>query len=361
MNTFQLKETTNSRAVEVSFSDAAIANLSDVLSYVASNRLGKSKTMTRPDEADNSQLLLPGALDAADADPFVQEATRIAEINPSTQTHATGETEKMHEVFAQDGERLVLDNLRLKATGQLDASRRLVYLFLYAHELQGHHQVSRDAINAVLKDVGLHESNISHWISTSSDLRQFSEDGEAMFRLRKTGRDEAKRILSEVLNPDVEDAWTLSDRSRNRGKAGGEGGSAEKLGSNKGRKRATLADDWAAKWNALSLGVDGHSIVEAATGLDKGIFGLWAVRRATEDKVKVVSAKPLAAFLHKAFVVKVSHSTLQAALESKAAKGKVIRVKGGYEITPTGMDQAAALSGIKTQTLAAKRSTKSKV
>lgn len=342
-NTFFLKETSNTRTVEVSFSDTAIVNLGDVLGYVASTRLGKRKTAT---DQSSSQLLLPGAsLDLDNGD--VEEPSPVVNLvpEPSVNPQITGEREQLREVFAQDGERLVLDNLRLKASGQLDAGRRLVYLFLYAHELEGHQQVSRDCINEVLKDVGLYDPNISNWISTSTELRESSENGQSMFRLRKAGRDEAKRVLAEVLADDVADTWTLSERSRTKAKSVADGNSTGRTKASTS-KNPTDSDEWAVKWTALELGVDGHSIVEGASSLNKGLFGLWAIRRATDDSIKVVSDRKLVAFLHKAFVVKVPRTTLTSALESKNAKGKVIRVSGGYEITPTGMNEAFSMSGL---------------
>jgi hypothetical protein len=342
-NTFFLKETSNTRTVEVSFSDTAIMNLGDVLGYVANSRIGKRKTAT---DQSSSQLLLPGAsldLDNGDVEKPSSFIDRVPEPSVSLQT--AGQRERLREVFAQDGERLVLDNLLLKATGQLDAGRRLVYLFLYAHELDGHQQVSRDAINEVLKDVGLYDSNVATWISTSPDLRELNENGQSMFRLRKTGRDEAKRVLDEVLNDEIADTWPLTDRSRIRAKSVADGSSNGRTKTTTSKKSAE-PDEWATKWTALELGVDGHSIVEEASSLNRALFGLWAIRRATEDSIKVVSDRKLVAFLHKAFVVKVARTTLISALASKNAKGKVIRVSGGYEITPTGMNEAFSMSGL---------------
>lgn len=344
-NTFLLKETTNSRTVELNFSDTAIVNLGDVLGYVANGRLGRRKSAT-PAEDSGSQLLLPGT--STDSDSAVE--TNASVINGPPQAPSTPETSPQHhqirEVFARDGERLILDNLCLKATGQLDAGRRLVYLFLYGHELEGRQQVSRDAINEVFKDVGLYAPNISNWISTSPDLRESSEDGQSMFRLRKTGRDAARRVLAEVIDDNIPDSWQLSDRSRTRAKASSDGTSNEKASGSSGRKKSEEPNDWASKWTALQLGVDGHSIVEAASGVNRGLFGLWAIRRATNDAVKIVSVMKLAAFLYKAFVVKAAPSTLRDALESKNGKGKVLRVAGGYEITPTGITEMTALAGL---------------
>lgn len=348
MNTLTVRETTRSRTVEVSFSDTAVVNLGDILGYVGNKGIAKRPPFTHASSpTDISRLLPPRAdgLDSGEGDES-DETVKQSAAQPGSTTASETDRDRLRQVFFHDGERLVLDNLHLKATAQLDAARRLVYLFLYAHELEGRQEVAREQINVVLKDVGLYEPNIVNWISTSSDLRESTESEQPMFRLRMTGREEAKKILEQVLNPNIPDEWVLSDRSRARGKGSSEtaGGDKAKAAGRSGRKKSLEPELWAQKWTDLNFGVDGHSIVDAATGLNKGLFGLWAIRKATGDSVKVVSKTKLGSFLHKAFVVKVAPSTLRTALESKNAKGKVIRVKGGYEITPTGMSEAQSLA-----------------
>ena len=349
MNTFMLRETTRSRTIEVSFSDTAIVNLGDILGYVGNDRMVKRAPFTQSNaQQENSQLLLTGITEAITSTPDEpNEATEHTETQSTPPTETETDRDRLRQVFFHDGERLVLDNLHLKATSQLDAARRLVYLFLYAHELESRQQISRENINDVLRDVGLYEPNIVNWISTSSDLRKSSEDGQPMFRLRMTGRDEAKKILEQILNPNIPNEWVLSDRSRTRNKGASDPTPSDKAkpNSHRGRKKSAEPVAWADKWASLNLGIDGHSIVERASGLNKGLFGLWAIRKATGDTVKVVSKQNLASFLHRAFVVKVAPSTLSGALESKSAKGKVLRVKGGYEITPTGIADAQSLAG----------------
>lgn len=346
-NTLSLKETRSSRSVDVSFTNESISNISEALGHILMDRLGSQAPTTH--RAKPVSRMLPGMAQNGEQgkEDFID-----AEVEHGPQLSGNAEAgpyrDRLRQVFSHDGERLVLDNLHLKATAQLDAARRLVYLFLYAHELEGRQQVPRDDINDVLKDVGLYDPNIVNWISTSSDLRESTEGEQPMFRLRGTGRDEAKKILEQVLNPEIKDEWVISDRARTRSKSSSDSGSADKSrsGARKGRRASTEPDTWTDKWTSLDLGVDGHSIVETASGLNKGIFGLWAIRKATADTVKVVSETQLVSFLHKAFVVKVSPSTLRDALVSKQAKGKVLRVKGGYEITPTGMAEAQALAGL---------------
>ena len=105
---------------------------------------------------------------------------------------------------------------RLKATSHLDAARRLTYLALYAHELEDREQIPRNDLNAVLKEAGLFDSNSSKWVSQSSDLFL---DGESV-GLKVPGRERARGILNEVLNPDVPNTWVLgSGSTRRRGKS----------------------------------------------------------------------------------------------------------------------------------------------
>jgi hypothetical protein len=352
VNKFFLKESLKERTVEVSFSDTAIFNLGDILGYVGNNRILKKTPLARPQtQQENKQLLLPGTIEndiEEEQKTGKDDSNESIGLHPPITTETEADRDKLRQVFFHEDERLVLDNLRLKATRQLDASKRLVYLFLYAHELEGRKQVSRGDINDVLKDVGLYEPHIITWISTSSDLRESNENGQSVFRLRSTGRDEAKRILEQVFNSSVPDEWPLTDRARTRSKSGSESSSSEstKSSGGKGRKKSPEPDIWAGKWKSLNLGIDGHSIVDGASNLNKGILGLWAIRKASGTEVQIVSKGNLAQFIYKAFVVKAAQSTLGSALESKNAKSKVIRVAGGYQITPTGMVEAEAMAGL---------------
>ncbi len=76
---------------------------------------------------------------------------------------------------------------------------------------------------------------------------------------------------------------------------------------------------------------------------DRGIFALWAIRKATNNEVQIVGGSNLVDFIYKAFVVQVDRRNLTRGLED-TGKGKVLRVSDGYELNPTGIAHAEQMS-----------------
>jgi hypothetical protein len=64
------------------------------------------------------------------------------------------------------------------------------------------------------------------------------------------------------------------------------------------------------------------------------------------DAGKIVSRGKLRKFLYEAFELKVDDRNLGRALQSEAAKGKVLTVSGGHQITPSGIQYAEQLARI---------------
>lgn len=346
-NTLNLKETRNSRSVEVKFTDHAIEQISDALGHILIDRLGNKSTQTYG--KSNFANLLTGA---SENNNVKEEEFVDGEIEIETNLNSSGgkgndDRQKLRQVFYHKENQLVLDNYNLKATGQLDAARRAVFLFLYAHSLEGRKLVSREDINAMLKDIGLLDPNVSNWISTTPDLAQENDGDKPMFRLRINGQNEAVKILGEVLDPNAKEEWTISDRRKTKSKtAATDSDTSEKTRSKspkKSSKKNEKIDGWVSKWNALKLGVDGHTIVKDAKMVDRGIFALWAIRKATNNEVQIVGGSNLIEFIYKAFVVQVDRRNLTRALEDNG-KGKVLRVSDGYELNPTGIAHAEQLS-----------------
>ena len=353
--------------VRVHFTDYAVSKSTEVLRRVIGIELPLARGGEVGDFEDEfRQRQLTGA--SATAEGSSHEEGTVIDVDPEdTKVEPVGAEQKdvnpdrahLRQIFFHEGENLVLDDLRLKASSQVDAARRLVFLLLYAHELEGRRQIPRDDINAALKDVGLFDPNIINWISTTADLREenikdVSGTGRSVIRLRRTGREEAQRILHQMLDPNVPNAWPLSDRTRARG---GKAAAPDSSGSEKatksqgrggGRKANPAVDTWVTKWNSLGLHVDGHSICNDSKVplANKGILGLWAIRRATDDTVTVVSGSDLMSFINKAFVVQIDRRNITRALESKDGKGKVIRRQTGYELNPTGIQDAQTIAGL---------------
>jgi hypothetical protein len=64
------------------------------------------------------------------------------------------------------------------------------------------------------------------------------------------------------------------------------------------------------------------------------------------DAGKIVSRLNLSKFLYEAFELQVNERGLSKALESDSAKGKVLKVKGGYQLQPPGMEEAEKMAGL---------------
>lgn len=346
-NTLNLKETRNSRSIEVKFTDHAIEQISDALGHILIDRLGNQSAPYSG--KSSSEKLLTGTPENNNdqEDDFIDVEIESENISRSGNGKTDTDQQKLRQIFYYKDNQLVLDNYNLKATGQLDAARRAVFLFLYAHKLEGRNLVSRDDMNAMLKDIGLLDPNISNWISTTPDLAQENEGNKLMFRLRINGQNEAVRILGEVLNPDVKEEWTISDRRKTKSKTtASDSENSEKSGnktSPKPKKKNEKIEGWVSKWNGLKSGIDGHSIVKDASMADRGIFALWAIRKATNNEVQIVSGSNLVDFIYKAFVFQVDRRNLTRALEDKG-KGKVLRVSEGYELNPTGIAHAEQMA-----------------
>lgn len=346
-NTLNLKETRNSRSVEVKFTDHAIEQISGALGHILVDRLGNKST--QPYGKPVSGNLLTGASEnnTNKEDEFVDGEIETENNSHSDNGKVDSDQQKLRQVFYYKGNQLVLDNYNLKATGQLDAARRAIFLFLYAHELEGRKLVSREDINAMLKEIGLLDPNVSNWISTTPDLAQENDGDKPMFRLRINGHNEAVKILGEVLDPNVKEEWTISDRRKAKSKTVTSDSETSEKASSKSPKKSSKKnekiDAWVSKWNDLKLGIDGHSIVRDAGLADKGMFALWAIRKATNNEVQIVAGSNLVDFIYKAFVVQVDRRNLTRALELNG-KGKVLRVSDGYELNPTGMAYAEQMS-----------------
>lgn len=252
----------------------------------------------------------------------------------------------MLRIFRREDEGLRLDDTRLKASSRADATRRLTYLFVYANETEGRKRVSRNELNEALRDVGLYDTNSRKALKDSDFVLSGDEIG------LRTGRETACVYMNQMFDPEVIDAWPISSPSRSRGaKSSGaiESGAENNIKAQRHRGRALsqIVDKWVTAWRDLDLGVDSHRIVQQASNTDRGIFGLWAIRRAVDKEGRYVTRNQLARFLYEAFVVKVDDSTLGRALSSDAAKEKVLRVKGTtFEITPTGITYAEQMAGI---------------
>lgn len=294
VNTIDFEETTKGRSLRTRLTDTSVDSLSNTFGKFIGDRVGVGKSPERrvyeqdTSVTDQAELLLPAAASDADA----QNGAAVVERTVQVEAPFSGKPEdvqKLQRVFQYNGEQLRLMETRLKANSKLDAARRLTYLFLYAHQLEGREQIQRTELNDMLKKAALYDSNTTSWISKSPDL---IVEGE-MVGLRLPGQEQAQNILVEVLDPNIPNEWTLgsgrvSRSTKSGAKGDGEAEGAAKSGNRKGRGSSKAVESWVAEWKALGLFVDGHLAIKDCSVEEKGIFGLWAIRRATSDAQKVV-------------------------------------------------------------------------
>lgn len=90
-------------------------------------------------------------------------------------------------------------------------------LFLHAHELAGRETVLRTDLNEVLSDAKVYDGNARKWIANTNLLLRDSNS----IGLSLPGRERAREVLQQILDPNIETKWTLGSKSRARvGKTG---------------------------------------------------------------------------------------------------------------------------------------------
>ncbi len=340
VNTIRLEETRTSRTLEARFTDTAVESLSTPLTaYFAGGINNPARTRVRPSSRNGHQVI-PEQLALLDADADVIEADiAVDSAEDQVVTSKEPDAERLRRLFKNDGNRLRLQDSRIKADSQLDFVGRLSCLFLFAHELEGRRDVSRRELNDILSESNVYDGNARKWIANTSDLLR---DQNAV-GLKVEGRERAKVTLDRIDDSSVAGTWKLGSSARTRTpKQVSESDSEEvsKRGRRKGSAESEKVAEWLAAWKASDgKRVDGFAILKNRSSVDKGLFGLWVIRRATQGSEKEVSRGLLAQFIRQAFEIKIDERGLERALKgSDTAKGKVIHAGGTrFQINPEGM------------------------
>jgi len=262
------------------------------------------------------------------------------------------ELDKLKKVFRFSSDRIKLIDSRLKASSQRNFVQRLSLLFLYAHEIVGRDQVQRSELNAILNEASVYDPNARQWIANS---RELIIEGD-LLSLSVPGRELAGQFLAEVLASNVPNRWALGGVRQGRGpkSATSDDGSLNTASKPSRRRSGGIskkAEQWVSAWKALELPVSGHDVLKDRSLADRGIFGLWAIRRAVSDDGKVVSRSELAKFLGAAFEIFVEERSLERALRAKDIKDKVHNTTGTkFQILPPGMAHAEHIAGLASST-----------
>jgi hypothetical protein len=198
-NTFSYHEDRNGKTFTGSFSNEAVDSMGGSLAEFFAYRAGAPRPNLRPGHheivIDKAKALPPG-------DPTPEPETPVAPPPPPA---VENDKVRIGKLFRESGQALDLIDRRLKAKNGQDFTKRLTYLFLYAHELHGRSAVPRNDVIAVLKEGKIWDSNASRWLSKKIG---FKVDSEERMELLGDGRDEAKQCLNQALDANTPDEWT---------------------------------------------------------------------------------------------------------------------------------------------------------
>lgn len=103
----------------------------------------------------------------------------------------------------------------LKAKSKRDAVNRLSHILLFAHEkLTGNKELNRHALTTTLEEWRLYDGNARYFITNHRGLRSKGIGKAQKLSLDKLAREDAKRYLREVLDPNLKGSWDPSKESR---------------------------------------------------------------------------------------------------------------------------------------------------
>ncbi|MEH2080375.1 MAG: hypothetical protein V7K89_10280 [Nostoc sp.] len=348
MNTLKFIETSKgySREIQASLTnEVGISWGGTAIAAIVGGQMTPGKPPTnRPVIRDLSNAE-PQQLSLFNYEPTVEN--NEATINAVAQLSAAHgvDADKLRQIFRYNGEQLQLMETRLKAANKIDAARRLTFLvLLYSLDVDGREEIPRTELNDILKRVRLYDNNIITWISKSADLIVEKDT----VGLRLSGQEQARKVLAEVLDRSIEGKWDLtssaaSRSSKSNGKADEDSDNSTKNGKRKNNELSKEVESWVVNWKPFTSNIDFHAIIKDCTGMEKGLFGLWAIDKATSDPEIVVSSNKLRQFLYFGLGIKVDESNLERRLQAASGQGSLIKVQGGFQILPPGLAEVERL------------------
>ena len=340
-NTIKLEETRTSRSLEAHFTDTAVESMSSALSAFIVGSINEQIPKA------HRRSLPPAGTEIKDESIF------DAEIHDHPEPPSTEESDhaRILKIFRKNGERLELEDPRVKEKSNLDKAKRITHLFLYAHDLEGRPRVPRSELTDVLNAASVYDSNTRHWIKKAIS-KTLVQEGDTI-GLNAAGRDEARKFLIEISDPSVSRTSggertrrkTATKSSKSDGK---ELSKTTKGSSSRPSGKSPKVEAWVKKWKEsdVAKNVNGYEVIKDRSVLDKGIFALWAIRKAVGDEGKIVSRLHLSRFILEAFELKADERNLERVLTE--AKGKVLHVGGTkFQIQPDGVKYVEEMIQIK--------------
>ena len=351
-NVMRLEETRTSRKFEARFTDAVVESLSVPLgAYFGLGIYDKPSKRTRSERVVGTEPIEQLPLLPFREAEFVEHPPAAPTSAHTNSDEPLDGTARLHRVFSFEDDKVRLKDSRIKANTKIEFVERLTCMFLYAHELAGREKVHRSALNAMLTEATVNDGNARRWIATTADLLR---DGHLVW-LSVPGKERAIETLMRIEDPNITGSFVLGSKTRSRSAKGDATTASDDAGATKtGKSRTALESKkiapWVEHWKATGIRVDAYEVLEGKSSAEKGLFGLWAIRKARGDDGKVVTRVQLAQFLYQAFEIKVYDATLAKALKARDMKEKVINIEGTrFQITPVGVAYVEQMLGLQSK------------
>ncbi|MEZ4677138.1 MAG: hypothetical protein R2932_23265 [Caldilineaceae bacterium] len=230
-NIIEFSEDAKSRHFRAEVSDTAINSVSQPLALFLGTRIGKQVNRNQRQVSNLNEISEESdSIDVYDDSLPVIEGAKALPVST--------DLDVLRRIFRRTNDnKLKLSDSRLKQNSQRDFVKRLTALFLFAHELEGQEAVPRPELNAALTDAKVYDSNARTWMN-STNLIDIEEN---TVRLAVPGRDYARKVLGEYLDPQIESTWSLESKNRRRpgkGRTSEKGEEAEESGKTRKGRRA---------------------------------------------------------------------------------------------------------------------------
>lgn len=341
VETFEIEGRKNTRNMRLGCSNEAVSNFGDFVE----RRIKGIQTIgdkRNSNDNPNSKNALPPAESGEDFEQN-QDSVEIPQA-PNPDINNSSEIEVLHQIFRKYENRWKLDEIELQAKNKLDYARRITFLFLYLNDLEGRSKISRSELNSILEDSTVYDGNFRGWLSKE---RSIDKNDDETLTLNAGGRRKAKECIKDLSESAVAKPWLPGSSTKSSYKTSlpeRETKDSNKKRTGKKNPKTTVIFE---KWKSLNLDFDGHKLFSSRSVLEKSLLGLWAIRKAMGDEVKVVSTTQLHNFLFMAFEIKVHNRSMENALVSEEAKTKATKISGtSFQILPPGVEHIEKIAAI---------------
>jgi hypothetical protein len=195
LNTFEYRETQNSKILKASFTDAVGNSLNETLNNFIDNRLlasGVRKPLQTERIVDPLKQLHSG-------EPIILD-------NPPSQNLPSVEllsNNTFDRIFRLEDQELIILEPRLKAKTKLDYSKKFTLLVIYFHTVIQRKSIDKAQLRSVLKKANLLNNHLQSWLSKTTDITNSSSGLE----LSIPAQEQVSQILRDMFDVAIPEGW----------------------------------------------------------------------------------------------------------------------------------------------------------